>query len=58
MSLTPEDLRWIACPVCHHSLQFAPSGLRCSGCDRHYPIVDDLPILIAESSKESLTERN
>jgi uncharacterized protein YbaR (Trm112 family) len=49
MSLTINDLRWLACPACHHSLQLAPTGLRCTGCDRLYPIVDDLPILIVEA---------
>jgi hypothetical protein len=54
MSLTVNDLRWLACPLCHRSLQLAPSGLRCIGCDSHYRIVDDLPILIVESSQRSL----
>ncbi len=47
-TLTPEKLRWIVCPVCHQSLQLVPSGLLCTGCERSYPIVDGLPILITE----------
>jgi uncharacterized protein YbaR (Trm112 family) len=50
-TLTPEKLRWIVCPVCHQSLQLVPSGLRCTGCNRNYLIVDGLPILIHDRSQ-------
>ena len=50
-TLTPEKLRWIVCPVCHQSLQLVSSGLRCTGCDRNYLIVDGLPILIRDRSQ-------
>jgi uncharacterized protein YbaR (Trm112 family) len=48
-SLTPEDLRWIVCPICHQSLQLeAVAAIRCQGCGRRYPIVDGIPVLLAD----------
>jgi len=46
--LTGEDLRWIVCPVCHQALQFEAALLRCQGCGRGYPIVDGIPVLLAD----------
>jgi uncharacterized protein YbaR (Trm112 family) len=46
-ALHPEDLRWLVCPVCHQSLDLEDNAVRCSGCDRRYPIVDGIPILLA-----------
>jgi uncharacterized protein YbaR (Trm112 family) len=51
MSLRPlaaEDLRWLACPVCHQRLQLQADAVRCIGCVRQYPIVDGIPVLLAE----------
>jgi uncharacterized protein YbaR (Trm112 family) len=47
-SLTTEDLRWIVCPVCHKSLQLETAVIRCQGCGRCYPIVDSIPVLLAD----------
>jgi len=47
-STTDEDLRWVVCPVCHQKLQLEASAVRCQGCDRHYPIVDGIPVLLAD----------
>jgi hypothetical protein len=38
----------LACPVCLASLRLEGSSLLCSGCGRIFPIVDGIPILIAE----------
>ncbi|HUZ94994.1 MAG TPA: Trm112 family protein [Edaphobacter sp.] len=46
--LTSEDLRWIVCPVCHQPLELQPESVRCTGCDRHYPLVDGIPVLLAD----------
>jgi len=47
----PADLtKWaedIACPVCFAPLVFS-AVVECSGCGRSYPVVDGIPVLIAE----------
>lgn len=49
----------LACPACHGSLNLdAPSSggssrLICIGCDRVYPIVDGIPLMIAERVAET-----
>ncbi|HEX4652455.1 MAG TPA: Trm112 family protein [Granulicella sp.] len=51
--LTEADLRWVVCPVCLGSLHLAGEGqlageaIRCVGCQRRYPVVDGLPVLLA-----------
>jgi hypothetical protein len=45
--LTQADLRWLVCPVCHGLLQLAGEAIRCVGCQRRYPLVDGLPVLLA-----------
>ncbi|HTC76555.1 MAG TPA: Trm112 family protein [Edaphobacter sp.] len=47
-SLTAEDLRRIVCPVCHQSLQFEAALIRCQGCGKRYPVVDGIPVLLAD----------
>jgi uncharacterized protein len=42
----------LACPVCMGRLQPGESRLRCQGCGRLYPIVDGIPVLIAERAAE------
>jgi uncharacterized protein YbaR (Trm112 family) len=48
----PADLmKWaedIACPVCFAPLEFSDAVVECSGCGRSYPVVDGIPVLIAE----------
>jgi uncharacterized protein YbaR (Trm112 family) len=47
-TLTPEDLILLACPVCHQALQLELSYVVCTGCARRYPVIDGIPILLAE----------
>ncbi len=46
--LTADDLRWLACPVCRLPLKLQADSVLCTGCARRYPIVDGLPVLLAE----------
>ena len=43
-------LERLACPVCFGGLRLDATGLRisCAGCLRVYPLVDGIPVLIAE----------
>ena len=36
----------LACPACHADLRMNALELLCTGCGRHYPIVDGIPVLI------------
>ncbi len=46
--VTPEDLRWIVCPVCHQPLELQPDAVLCTGCARRYPVIDGIPVLLAD----------
>jgi uncharacterized protein YbaR (Trm112 family) len=52
-SITEQDLQYLVCPVCHAALRLEiqrveASAIVCVGCARRYPIVDGLPVLLAE----------
>jgi uncharacterized protein YbaR (Trm112 family) len=38
----------LACPACHQALQVKDTTIVCTGCERIYPILDGIPVLIAE----------
>ena len=42
----------LACPVCLSALHAQQHALVCSGCGRAYPVVDGIPVLIAERAVE------
>ena len=47
-ALRQEDLKWLACPVCRQSLALDAEFVRCNGCERRYPILNGIPILLEE----------
>ena len=47
-TLTQQDLRALVCPVCHAGLQLEAQAICCTGCGRRYPVVDGIPVLLAE----------
>jgi hypothetical protein len=46
-NLKSEDLRWLACPVCLSSLALETNSVRCTGCTRSFPVIDGIPVLLA-----------
>jgi uncharacterized protein YbaR (Trm112 family) len=52
MSLDPKLLEIVACPKCkgHLELKADGSALLCRACHLAYPVVDDIPNLIAEDA--------
>ncbi len=46
--LAQQDLRTLVCPVCHAALQLEAQAVLCIGCGRRYPVVDGIPVLLAE----------
>jgi len=41
----------LACPACLGGLCVAEAGLECVACGRKYPIVDGIPVLIADRAE-------
>jgi len=52
----PAILSRLACPACHGDLQLEEAHLKCAACGRAYPIVDGIPVLIAERADEKIRE--
>jgi uncharacterized protein len=50
-AFSPEMLAMLACPVCHGSLVFEADTIRCTQCQRRYPIQDEIPILLADRAQ-------
>jgi len=38
----------VVCPICHGNLRFNAdfTRLRCTGCQRHYRVQDEIPVLL------------
>jgi uncharacterized protein YbaR (Trm112 family) len=50
--LPPELLQILACPTCKGELTQSEDGssLLCSPCDRKYPVIEDIPVLLPEQT--------
>ena len=48
--LPPELLHILACPICNGDLVSIEAGafLSCRSCNRDYPVVDGIPVLLPE----------
>lgn len=47
-SLSDDSIEMLVCPVCRAELARAEEGLMCVACGRRYPIVDGIPVLLAD----------
>jgi len=52
ISFDPAVLDMLACPACMGGLTFEEVRLVCGNCGRVYPIVNGIPVLIAEQAEE------
>ncbi len=43
-----QALDLLACPACLQSLRSSPDSLTCTACGRVYPVLDGIPILLAD----------
>jgi SAM-dependent methyltransferase len=51
----PSLVRELAvCPACRSALEWGEAGATCTACSREYPVVDGVPVLIAEKESEGL----
>ena len=51
-----ELLPILRCPECRGTLSDSVDGLRCGGCERSYPIVDGIPILLPQGAVAQVEE--
>ena len=55
MAVSPELLKILVCPLCKAELNpvHNDQGLKCTECNRVYPIRDDIPVmLVSEATVE------
>jgi len=50
----PAVLSLLACPACRGKLRQEGAHLKCASCGRAYPIVDGIPVLIAERAESAV----
>ena len=41
----------LACPACRGALRLEEARVVCTGCERCYPVVDGIPVLIVERAE-------
>ncbi|MGO9433302.1 MAG: Trm112 family protein [Terracidiphilus sp.] len=49
--IPPDFSAWsdqLVCPACLQPLRFAPDQIVCTACGRTYPVIDGIPVLIAD----------
>jgi uncharacterized protein YbaR (Trm112 family) len=53
MAVNPELLKILVCPLCKAevSLVHNDEALKCSKCNRVYPIRDDIPVMLVSEAK-------
>jgi hypothetical protein len=49
--LDPATAAELACPVCFGNLSISLEKLICDVCGRAYPVVDGIPVLMAERAE-------
>jgi len=49
--LDPSVLDLLACPACQGIISIQENSLVCAACARAYPIVDGIPVLIADRAE-------
>ncbi|HEY1987198.1 MAG TPA: Trm112 family protein [Terracidiphilus sp.] len=52
-TLLQSVLDQLACPACHGTLRAEENKLTCNNCAHMYPILDGIPVLIAERTDKS-----
>jgi uncharacterized protein len=54
----PAAVAQLACPACRGNLRANPANLVCGSCARAYPILDGIPVLIAERAQDAAPEQS
>lgn len=48
--IDPELRQLLVCPLDHAELIDEPDVLVCTECGRRYPVVDDIPVMLADEA--------
>jgi uncharacterized protein len=50
--IAKDLLEILVCPACKHALDYRenPESLKCSQCQRVYPVKDDIPIMLVDEA--------
>jgi uncharacterized protein len=58
MPVPQQLLDILVCPVCKTKVTLTEKqdGLRCAGCYRVYPIIDDIPVMLADKASQPQSE--
>ena len=53
MGISEELLEILVCPICKTPVKLTGDslGLKCSTCQRVYPVRDDIPVMLPEEAK-------
>ncbi len=51
-SFDPSVVDRLACPACLGKLRLEEGALVCAACGRTYPVIDGIPVLIADRAAE------
>jgi len=51
VSVPPELMAILQCPVCRSPLEESDQGIVCTGCGRIYPVQDGIPHMIVDEAK-------
>jgi uncharacterized protein YbaR (Trm112 family) len=57
--ILPDFSTWataLACPACYQPLRLAQDQIACTACDRIYPIIENIPVLIPDRTINPPTE--
>lgn len=49
----PAVVDLLACPACRSGVQVRNDGIVCRACGRAYPIIDGIPVLIADRAEKA-----
>lgn len=49
--INKELLEILACPLCKTAVRLEGEKIVCTKCGRHYPIKDDIPIMLVEEAE-------
>lgn len=52
-AMDEQLVQQLACPACRGGLSFSGTELTCAECGRGYPVVDGIPVLVADSKPAS-----
>jgi uncharacterized protein len=52
LGISEELIRILVCPVDHAALEVAGNGLRCTECQRVYPVSDGIPSMVPDSATQ------